>query len=155
MSKSDWRSQALFGVAILAVVFVSNECYRYVRSVIDTISSLQASVSTLSRDVQVLNQSISGQVKAPAGLVSNPVMDNALALPLPPVPPPLRVPATSSHSGVPEVRVDAKKQATEDGMMNVALRSETKNNTAATDATDKPAPAKQQPVTVKLRTESR
>ncbi|MFC5550222.1 hypothetical protein [Massilia aerilata] len=142
MNKERFWPRALGAVAIVALVLVTNEGYRRVRSLIDAVDQSKHDIAQLKRDLYVLQVQLdNGPVAAkPQVAVAAPVVMNAPTIPAAlPVPLPVPMAPTLDLPSAP-ARPRPKAQSSDEtkSLVNVVLMSDAKAP-AASSATAKPA----------------
>jgi hypothetical protein len=123
VNKAQWRSRAFGAIGVIALVLVTNECYRYGRAVFDYVTKLETEVASLTQEVRSLKGqigSIEGQgAKAPVAI--QPVAMSTLPMPLPINPVPIAPPEPAAR---PVVKARSAEDAT--NLVSVILMSEPK-----------------------------
>jgi hypothetical protein len=96
VNKESLWPRAIGAVAVIALVLVTNECYRHVRALVDAVAQSKHDIAVLKRDLYVLqvqldNQPTNPQTPAVAVAVAPDSMPAPTASPLtfPPMPAPI------------------------------------------------------------------
>lgn len=144
MNRERFWPRAVGAVAIVALVLVTNEGYRRVRSLVDAVDQSKHDIAQLKRDLYVLQVQLdNGPVAAkPQVAVAAPGVMNAPAIPAAlPVPLPVPMgPTLDLPSGPARPRPKAQSSDETKSLMNVVLMSDAKAPAASsTSPTAKPA----------------
>jgi hypothetical protein len=94
VNKERLVPRVIGAVAVVALVLVTNECYRHVRALVDAVDQSKHDIAVLKRDLYVLQVQLDNQPstpQAPAVAVAPVSMPAAIASPvtLPPMPAPI------------------------------------------------------------------
>ena len=146
MNKERFWPRALGTLSIVALVLVTNEGYRHVRSLVDAVNQSKNDIAVLKRDLYVLQVQLD---HAPVAASTHATGATPVLMNLPaPTPVALPMPAPIGHTpALPAgpTRPPAKLQSNDDtkSMLNVVLMSDAKlpATSPASPGTAKPAEA--------------
>jgi hypothetical protein len=136
VNKERLLPRAAGAAAIVALVLVTNECYRQVRDVLDTVSHSKADIALLKRDLYVLQVQLDNRPVSSPAMVDGaaPGAPTAFVAPAPPRFTPMPEPIGPALP-LPEARPAArpKPQSSEESksLVSVVLMSEAKPSPAA------------------------
>jgi hypothetical protein len=123
-------------VAVVALVLVTNECYRHVRGLVDDVSHAQRDIAVLKRDLYVLQVQLDNRPATPAARIEE-VAPPPAFLPAPLPLPMRRVPAIAEEPSRP--KAEPQSNGEKKSLVSVALMSDLKGPTATTEPGGKPA----------------
>lgn len=149
MNKERFLPRAAGAAAIVALVLVTNECYRHVRALLDTVNQSKADIALLKRDLYVLqvqldNRPVSSPPAIDGAAASAPAAFVAPAAPrLTPMPEPIG-PALPLPEARPAARPKPQSNDESKSLVSVVLMSDAKPSPATA------APGAKQPDTAKV-----
>jgi hypothetical protein len=122
-------------VAVVALVLVTNECYRHVRGLVDDVSHSKRDIAVLQRELYVLQVQLDNRPAAPAARIDE-VAPAPVMLP-PPLPLPMRhVPAIADGQSHPKAEPQANVE--KKSLVSVALMTDAKGTPGTAEPGVKP-----------------
>jgi len=136
VNKERFLPRAAGAAAIVALVLVTNECYRHVRGLMDTVNQSKADIALLKRDLYVLQVQLDNRPASPSGPVDGgaAVAYTALATPssprITPMPEPIG-PVLPLPEARPQARSKPQSGDEAKSLVSVVLMSDAKASTPA------------------------
>lgn len=150
VNKERFLRRAAGAAAIVALVLATNECYRQVRGVLETVNQSKADIALLKRDLYVLQVQLDNRPSSPPAVVEGNAQVAPMAFVTPaapritPMPDPIG-PALPLPETRPQVRPKPQSSDEPKSLVSVVLMSDAKPSAPAAAG-----PSAKQPDTAKV-----